>query len=79
MTLQEFTEVLNAIMTFCWELLSKKIILGTYSLWNVFTGIFAIWAFNYVFVQGILDRQNSGVHYASKGFHFDKRGKYKKD
>lgn len=43
-----------AIIDFCWDILSKPIIANTYSLWNVFQGVFAVWAFKIIIVDGIL-------------------------
>lgn len=79
MNLEQFTEVLNKIMTFCWNILSYPIILGTYSLWNVFTGIFAVWAFKFVIVDNFFQKGSGSVTYAKKGYHFNNKGEYRKD
>lgn len=79
MTLETFTLCLNAIMNFCWEILSKPIILGTYSLWNVFTGIFAVWAFRFVFVDNIFQKDSGSVTHAKKGNHYNRAGQNRKD
>lgn len=78
MTLEGFTQVLAKVMTICWNILDAKIILGTYSLWNVFTGVFAVWAFNFVFIKGVM-QHDPVLHYSKKGFHYDAKGNYRKD
>lgn len=61
MTLETFSYCFAGIISACWRVLSQPIILNTYSLWNVFQGVFACWAFKVVIVDGILDLRASGV------------------
>ena len=79
MTLETFTLCFAGILNACWDILSEPIILGTYSLWNVFQGVFAVWAFNIVFIKGIFadirvhDSHGGKYYYDSKGrSHFNK-------
>lgn len=62
MTLETFVLCFQGIITECWAVLSRPIILGTYSLWNVFQGVFACWAFKVVIVDGVLNLHGTGVH-----------------
>lgn len=55
---QKVVLAFQLIINFCWDIISYKCIAGTYSLWNVFQGIFAIWAFKVIITDGILKWSN---------------------
>ena len=55
----------GAIINCCWRLLNIKVLANTYSLWNVFQGVFAVWAFKIVITDGIMGY--AGRTYGRKG------------
>ena len=73
MTLETFILCFSGIMNACWSILSEPIILGTYSLWNVFQGVFAVWAFHLVFIKGIF--ADIRVHKSNDKYYYDRSGK----
>lgn len=44
----------GGIINCCWRILNIKVLANTYSLWNVFQGVFAVWAFKIVIRDGVL-------------------------
>ena len=52
-------EACGAVMGFCWRILDKPIILDTYSLFNVFQGLFAAWVFRIVVMDGMFSFNTS--------------------
>lgn len=79
MTLETFGYCFQGIINACWHVLSEKIILNNYSLWNVFQGVFACWCFKIVIIDGILNIKKTGVQYNPKSskFYYNSKGDLK--
>lgn len=59
-------QAFRLITAFCWNILTYKCIADTYSLWNVFQGVFAIWFFKIIITRGVLGwtgKANGGTTY----------------
>lgn len=68
MTLNSMMASFQLLIDFAWGVLTKPIILNTYSLWNVFQGVFGVWAFKIIIVNGFLKYRGwSGHGEISKG------------
>lgn len=80
MTLETFAICFAGIISTCWSFLEQPIILGTYSLFNVFQGVFACWAFKIVIIDGVLNLKQTGISNKpkNKDFYYDSKGNYKK-
>ena len=52
----------GGIVNVCWRLLNIKCIADTYSLWNVFQGVFACWAFKVMIVDNVLQYSGRSFH-----------------
>lgn len=62
----------GGIIQVCWRILNIKIIADTYSLWNVFQGVFLCWGFKVVIMDGVLGY--SGRAFGGVSYGHDKRG-----